>query len=549
MSNISIKLKDLIKGEILTDSQTLEKYSHDASIFEVKPKVVVFPKDVKDLKALVKFVSENKENEPTLSLTARSAGTDMGGGPLNDSIIVEFPKYFNHFSVHNELGTAQPGVYYRDFEKETLKHNLIFPSYPASKDICAIGGIVSNNSGGEKSLMYGKTEDYITNLKIVLSDGNEYELKSLNKDELDQKLKQQDFEGDIYRKTYQLITNNYELITSAKPQVSKNSAGYFLWNVYDKDKKTFDLTNLFIGSQGTLGIVTEATLRLVPVKNHSEMVTIFINDFEKIGEIVNLILPLQPESMETYDDKTLKLATKFFYSFAQKLGAKNVISLFFQFLPEFFLLLRGGIPKLVLQVEFNEDNEKTLKNKINELLTKLKPLNLRTHTVKSKKEENKYWIIRRESFNLLRQKIKDKHTAPFIDDFVVAPQYLSEFLPQLEQIMNRYPKLIYTIAGHLGEGNFHIIPLMNIEDPKEREIIPKLGKEVYDLVLEYKGSTTGEHNDGIIRTPYLKQMYGEKVYKLFEETKKNFDPNNIFNPGKKVNGSMEFAMNHIRTSF
>jgi FAD/FMN-containing dehydrogenase len=536
-----------IKGDVRLDNDTLNKFSHDASIFEVKPKAVIFPKDAGDIKTLVKFASENEG----VSLTPRSGGTDMSGGPLNNSIILAFEKYFNKLKIdpRSQTGTAQPGVYYRNFEKETLKHKLIFPSYPASKEICAIGGIVSNNSGGEKSLRYGKTEDYITRLKIILSDGNEYEFRLLNKSELRQKLVKKDFEGEIYRKIHSLIINNYDLVMKAKPKVHKNSAGYFLWNVYDKEKETFDLTNLFIGSQGTLGIVTEATLKLVPLKNHQEMVTIFINDFEKIAEIVNLILPLGPESMETYDDKTLKLATKYFYTFAKKMGARNIFSLFFQFLPELWLLLRGGVPKLVLQVEFNEDNEQILKEKVNELLEKIKPLNLRIHTVKSQKEENKYWIIRRESFNLLRQKIKDKHTAPFIDDFVVAPQYLSDFLPKLEQVMNKYPNLIYTIAGHLGEGNFHIIPLMNIERKEDREIIPKLSKEVYDLVLKYKGSITGEHNDGIIRTPYLRKMYGEKVYKLFEETKKIFDPKNIFNPGKKVGGSLEYAMSHIRTNF
>src|SRR6185312_9238640 len=167
----------------------------------------------------------------------------------------------------------------------------------------------------------------------------------------------------------------------------------------------------------------------------------------------------------------------------------------------------------------------------------------------NKDQEKKYWLIRRESFNLLRHKVKDLHTAPFIDDFAVQPHVLTEFLPKLNALFVKYPKMIYTIAGHVGDGNFHIIPLMKIEDQTQRDIIPVLGKEVYDLVLQYHGTITAEHNDGIVRTPYLKQMYGEKVYSLFEETKKIFDPNNIFNPGKKVNGTMEYAMRHIRTSW
>lgn len=546
--NLAQELKSKIKGDVLDSEGVLDSYSHDASIFEVKPQVIVLPKDVEDLKALVDFVNLNKVNEPKLSLTGRSAGTDMSGGSINDSIIVEFTKYFNKFSVHNGLATAQPGVYYRDFEKEAQKHKVFFPSYPASKDICAIGGIINNNSGGEKSLKYGKTQKYVKEIRAVLSDGNEYTFKRLNKEELADKLKQKDFEGEIYRKMLDLIHHNYGLLQSAKPKVSKNSAGYYLWDIYDKEKETFDLTQLFTGSQGTLGLLTEAKLKLEPLHPHYELVTIFLKDIEHLGKIINAVLPLSPESFEAYDDNTLKLAIKYFYSFATHLGG-NVFSLFFKFLPEFKLLLTGGVPKLVLLIEFNEPTHELIELKEKELGEKLKSLGIKMNVIHKEKDAEKYWIIRRESFNLLRQKIHNKHTEPFIDDFIVPPQTLVEFLPRLEQILNKYPSLIYTIAGHVGDGNFHIIPLMNISDPKEREIIPVLQKEVQDLVLKYKGSITAEHNDGLIRTPYLKQMYGQKIYSLFEEVKRIFDPLNIFNPRKKVGATMQYSMSHIRTRF
>ncbi len=554
--HIPNELKKVIRGDVLSDEQSLNTYSHDASIFELKPQAVVFPKNAEDLKALVKFVSENKNlpaqagNNPPLSLTARSAGTDMGGGCLNDSIIVEFQKYFNKVSVDpkNQTATSQPGVYYRDFEKQTLKYNLIFPSYPASRELCAIGGIVNNDSGGEKSLNYGKTEQYIKSLRMVLSDGNEYEFHKLTEKELNGKLNQKDFEGEIYRKTYELITHNLELITSAKPQVSKNSAGYFLWNVYDRENKTFDLTRLFTGAQGTLGLLSEAKIGLVPVKKHAEMMILFLHDMNHLGEIINMVLPLRPDTFEAYDDNTLKLALKYFPEFSKLLGTKGTIQTAFDFLPEFLMVLTGGLPKLVLQIDFQSDDKGELDQKIAQLKEKLKPLHPKIRIAKEK-EELKYWLIRRESFNLLRQKIRNKHTAPFIDDFVVPPQHLPEFLPRLNAILKKYPQLISTLAGHVGDGNFHIIPLMNIEDPKQRAIIPIAGKEVYDLVLSYGGTTTGEHNDGLIRTPYLRQMYGEKVYKLFEEVKKIFDPLDIFNPRKKVGATMEYSMSHVRTNF
>lgn len=549
-TNLLKELKKTIKGDVLTDEETLASYSHDASLFEIKPQVVVFPKDEEDVKALVKFVAQNKKNNPSLSLTARSAGTDMTGGPLNESIIVVFEKYFNHIKyISGNIATVEPGVFYRDFEKETLKHNLIFPSYPASREICAMGGIINNDSGGEESLEYGKTERYVKNLRVVLADGGSYKLKPLNETQLKEKLALNTFEGTIYKNMHNLITKNYEILKKAKPNVSKNSAGYRLWDVWDTKNKIFDLTKLFVGAQGTLGLVTEGQIKLVHTRKYAQMMIIFLKNLDHLGSIINEALALRPDSFEAYDDSTLKLAIKFFSSFAKMMGTKNIITTAWNFLPEFLILATFGLPKLVLQVEFTGNNNQELTSKIDQLQKKLKTFHLKTRIAASREAAKKYWLIRRESFNLLRNKIKDKHTAPFIDDLVVQPKYLNEFFPKLELILKKYPSLIYTIAGHVGDGNFHIIPLMDITDPKQREIIPSLSKEVYDLVLKYKGSTSGEHNDGLIRTPFLLQMYGGVVSNLFKQTKQIFDPNNIFNPGKKVGGDLDFAMKHIRQNW
>ncbi|MDO8583437.1 MAG: FAD-binding oxidoreductase [bacterium] len=546
--NLTQQLKDIIKGDVLTDEETLKLYSHDASLFEVKPQAIVFPKDATDVKALVKFVAENKKNNPLLSLTGRSAGTDMSGGSINDSILVAFQKYFNHITINKDIATTEPGVFYRDFEKETLKQNLIFPSYPASREICAMGGIVNNNSGGEKSLEYGKTENFVKKVRVVLLDGNEYELKSLNKAELDKKMKQKDFEGEVYSKMYKLITENYDEIMKAKPLVSKNSAGYYLWNVWDKEKEIFDLTKLWLGAQGTLGLMLEADIQLVPIRTHREMEIIFLHDLSHLGEIIDAVLPLNPESFESYDDNTLKLSLRYFPEFAHQLGIWGLIQSGLAFLPAFLQMLVGKLPKLILQIDFTGNDPQELKKKISILREKLKHLHPQT-SIAIDDQEKKYWLVRRESFNLLRNKIRNKHTAPFIDDFVINPHQIAEILPQITNILRRHPEFIFTVAGHVGNGNFHIIPLVDIQDKKVRDAIPVIAKEVYGIITKYHGSITGEHNDGLIRTPYLKQMYGEKIIKLFEETKKVFDPQNIFNPRKKVFGDLNYAMNHIRQNW
>ena len=541
----------LIKGDVDVSVATLSTFSHDTSLFEVIPEMVTFPKDTEDISALVRYVQEkNKENAEginKLSLTARSAGTDMTGGSLTQSIVVECMRYINNFiSIGDDYAVVEPGMFYRDFEKETLKHGLLLPSYTASREICAVGGMAANNSGGEKNLMYGKTERYVRKLKVVLDDGSVEEFHTLTMDELKKKMKEKTRCGEIHKNMYSLIEKNYDMLVKAKPNVSKNSSGYYLWNVYDKEKGTFDLSKMLVGSQGTLGITTEITFGLIKPNPHRRLVTIFLNDLSFLGELVNHVLAHNPESFESYDDHTFNFAMRFFPQIAKRLKG-SLITLGLSFIPEFWLVVTGGVPKLVLLAEFSDQTEEAAVERAEAAAKDLRDtFHVQVRVLHSEAEAEKYWVIRRESFALLRQNVKGVRTAPFIDDFVVLPKYLPEFLPKLNTILDKY-HLIYTIAGHVGDGNFHIIPLMDLSDPKSKEIILTLSKEVYELVFSYHGVITGEHNDGIIRTPYLEEEFGTEIYKLFVEAKNIFDPNNIFNPGKKVGGTLAYAMNHIDT--
>ncbi len=545
MQDFSSEIKIFFHGDVENNETILTEYSKDASLFTVKPQLVVFPKDTEDIKNLVKFVSERKHKEPNLSLTARSAGTDMTGGPLNESIILSFTRYFNQIKeVGDGYAVVEPGVYYRDFEKETLKRGFLLPSYPASRDICTVGGMVANNAGGEKTLVYGKTQDYVEELKAVFSDGHEYTVGKLTKSELDNKLGQQDFEGELYRKIWQLVTENQDVLKNAKPKVSKNSSGYAFWDVWDGTH--FDLTKLLVGSQGTLGIITEIKFRLVPAKKYSKLLVIFLKNLDPLVEITHTVLPFTPESFESFDDHTFKFALKFLADVGNVLGSKNLLTLAVQFLPELWMMLTGGVPKLIMLVEFAGDNEEEIDEKLTKLNEELQKFNIKTRITKTTSEARKYWTMRRESFNLLRKHVKGKRTAPFIDDVIVDPDKLEEFLPRLKSILDAYPHLIYTIAGHVGNGNFHIIPLMDLHDESQKQLIHELSDKVYDVVLEFGGSISAEHNDGLIRSPYLKKLFGEKVYSLFEETKRIFDPKNIFNPRKKVGGDIEYALRHIQ---
>lgn len=548
-SNLLDGIKQFLKGDVVWDSEARIFYSHDASLFELKPEVVVYPKTVEDICGLVQFVNQYKADQPGLSLTARSGGTDMSGGAINDSIIIAFERYFTHMGkIHGNHVSAQPGVYYHDFEPITLKHGLLMPSYPASRELCMIGGMAANNAGGEKSLVYGKTDRYITELKIVLRDGKEHSFKAIDKAALKDKLAEKGLEGDIYRKIHELVTENAEIIKQAKPQVSKNSTAYNLWDVWDG--ATFDITKVIVGSQGTLGLITEVTFRLVPAKPLSGMLVAFLPSLKNLGQVINAILPLKPTSLESFDDHTLLFAFRFFLSFRETLGWKKFILLGLSFIPVLNKLLRffPRLPKIVLLIEFEGKTQTDIDAKIAETEKRLEALDIETQQARDKKHEEKFWTMRRESFNLLRKNVKKKHTAPFIDDLIVPPETLPEFLPRLTEIMERYD-LMYTVAGHMGDGNFHIIPLMDLKDARERQKIYPALKEVTDLVLEYNGSLSGEHNDGLIRGPMLERMYGPEMMAIFRQVKQTFDPDNIFNPHKKTDANLEYSQKHMRSSF
>ncbi|MBI5906673.1 FAD-binding oxidoreductase, partial [Candidatus Saccharibacteria bacterium] len=304
----------------------------------------------------------------------------------------------------------------------------------------------------------------------------------------------------------------------------------------------------FTGSQGTLGLISGIQFGLVPNVPHSGVLVAFMKNIDNLGEIINVVLTQKPASFESFDNYTLELSIKFFPYFRKTIGLKGLIKLGWQLLPDALLLFRG-IPKMVLLIEFTGQDQEEVARKIHAMRQILKPYKL--EAMEEDSTEAKAWkfrIMRRESFNLLRKKVKDKHTAPFIDDLVVQPPHLVEFLPRLQAIIKKY-KLMATVAGHMGDGNFHVIPLMKIEDPKERAKLAPAMKEVNELVLSYGGSLSGEHNDGMIRGPWLEQMYGKEITDLFRKTKHIFDPGNIFNPHKKTDANWEFSMSHVRQRF
>lgn len=549
--DIKTELAKIFKGELKNDDETLTFYSHDASLFELRPEVVGFPKDADDIKAAVNFVNQHKNDHPNLSITPRSRGTDMSGAAINESIILDTSL---HMTETRELTPesiwAQPGITYLKFDEITKSVGSILPSYPASRALAGIGGIVNNNSGGELGIRYGKTEKYVMELQVILSDGNEYNVKPLTKQELDTKMAQGDFEGSIYKKTYELIEQNYDEIQAARPRVAKDSTGYRLWDVWNRETGVFDLTQLFVGAQGTLGIVTDSKLKLVPDPfKFVGTLVVYVRTMDGLGDITENIMSHKPFAVEVFDDKTLWLSIKFIFAFLTRMRFWKWVEMCIRLIPNGLALIKG-VPKLILLVEFDGQSQDEVNQKVHQARLALKQHKNITYMEEANTfaKADKFWKMRQESFNLLRSKVKDKHTAPYIDDFVVPIDKMEVVLPKVQQVIDKY-KLLGTIAGHLGDGNFHVIPLMNIEKEEERAKIEPSMKEVYDAVLEAGGSLSGEHNDGLVRGPWLERMYGSSMLGHMKSIKKMYDPQSIFNPNKKVEATWDYSFSNVRKDF
>lgn len=524
-------LSEQLQGDISIRESELNYYSTDGGVFELQPSAIVFPKDVNDVENLIKTVNEfHEQGNDKISLTARGNGTDQGGGPINTGIIVDFMRYMNQIlEIGNDYAIVQPGCLYGRLQKELKKKGRYIPSYPASVEISTIGGAVANNAAGEKTVKYGATRDYVEALQVVLSDGTVTWLHNLNPTQLETKKKLHSLEGHIYRQIEKIVNENQDVIHN-HPNVTKESSGYALWKV--KNNQNFNLSQLIVGSQGTLCFVTAIKLRTIPNPdpNKVELLVSYYNSLASAGAAAQELHKLDPSALEIVDRNLIELVNK------QK--------------PELLkgLLPKGETPAIVLLCEFDDQDDSVRHNKLQSAGTIVNEYAYEAVIKNTSEEEAEAWKLRRSAAAVMWTIPGKKKALPIIEDGTVPPHKLTDFIKRAYEIFDKY-ELEIAIWGHAGDADLHMQPFMDLSKISDRKKLFAMTDEFYKMVHELGGTAAGEHNDSLMRAVYRPIMFGPELEKLFDEVKQAFDPENMLNPHKKVGVDFNYIKKHLRHSY
>lgn len=516
-------------GDIEVSDERRAQVSRDASIFEVLPTGVISPRSVDDIKAAVRWASEQTKNGTVTTLAPRVGGTCMSGGSLTEGYILDLKTHFNYVgevdTVARTIKSAS-GAMHLSVETAASQKGLLFAPYTSSRDICGIGGMLGNNASGEQSIKYGPTSTNVASVNVVLSDGNEYTFGPLTRTQLAEKMQLPTYEGEVYRRIIGLLSDNKYTIATHHPRTVKNAAGYALWELWDAHEQVFNLGRLFIGAQGTLGVITEATLKLVKPGTFRRMIVTPIADLSKLAEVVTSTLRYDPITCETFDHFT--------YEFAEKYHPEDAAR----------AQVAKGKHMVILSV-FEADDQQQVDVLAGQAKEMLERLGHETYWIDDPATVESFLLIRRKSFRmLLEHPLPHTRAEAFLEDTIVPLEHYGAFLTDLEAILKEY-HMTYTYAGHIGAGSIRLVPLADMEADGAAELVMELETKVNDLVISYGGSISVDHNDGIIRTPYLEKQFGAEMVRLFEEVKDIFDPLGIFNPGKKVRGTYQYAVDHV----
>ncbi len=489
--------------KVLSDAPALTAYAIDASLYKITPKAVVLIESKTDLERVLDFARAHH-----VPLTARSGGTNLTGNAIGEGIILEFSRLNRILEIQPEAGWArvEPGIVYAELNRELSRIGFMFAPDPSSGEMCKLGGMLGNNAAGPHTLKYGGTKDNVLEMEVLLANGHWITARDYSLAEpafqalLDQ--------NPLLQEVVSLIRQNAALIASKKRAVSKNSSGYNLFALAEGIALgRFPLHQLMIGSEGTLGLTASAKIRLTPRPTEVAVAIIYLDKVNEIASVVKFILKLYPSALEMMDANTLNLIGR------QKFHV-----------PE--------DAEAMLLVEFDQSGRQKMEAMIRGL--EGYQLSAPVRVALDPEQQAQFWGVRKAIYPTLYRYDEKKKPINFADDVVVPTDRIAELMVYLDTLFQQKGVKV-AIFGHIGDGNAHITPLLDLNDPTDFAKMIALSREIHTTVIEqFGGSLCGEHGDGRVRAEFVEALYGPELYALFCQVKRLFDPEGIFNPGVKI---------------
>ncbi|PWK29381.1 FAD/FMN-containing dehydrogenase [Arcicella aurantiaca] len=523
-------LQESFAGELFFDNSTTHNaqkilYSTDASVYQEKPLAVAIPKDIADLKALIKFA-----NQYRVTLIPRSAGTSLAGQVVGKGIVVDISKHFTEVIEINQEERwvrVQPGVIRDDLNVILKPYGLMFGPETSTSNRAMIGGMIGNNSCGLHSIVWGDTRSNLLSANVLLSDGSEAVFSEVSKEDFFKKATQKNLESHIYGQVFKILNNPtiQETIEKRYPKktLQRRNTGYALDMLSDNQlfhptsEKPFNFCKLLAGSEGTLAFVTEAKLNLIPLPPQEvALVCIHSHTIQDSLQANLIALKHSPIASELVDKYILDF-TKGHPVYHQN---------------RFFI---EGDPAAILMVEFMAETDTELNTKTNALISDFQKAGIGYAYPVVKGEETKpAWDVRKAGLGLIRNLKGDIQPVNLIEDCAVAPEDLPAYIADLQELLASH-NINASYYAHAGAGELHVEPMINLKTVEGKELFRTILKETTELVKKYNGSLSGEHGDGRLRGEFIESVLGKDIYELLKEVKIIFDQKNIFNARKIVN--------------
>ncbi|MBI4233706.1 MAG: FAD-binding oxidoreductase, partial [Chloroflexi bacterium] len=508
---LEAELKRHVQGEVRFDPYSRALYATDASIYQMEPIGVVLPRDREGVIATVQAC--NRLGVPVLP---RGGGTSLAGQTVNHAVVIDFSKHLNQvLEVDSDalIARVQPGITLQGLNAHLRPHGLMFAPDPSTANRANVGGAIGNNSCGSHSILYGRTVENVLALEVVLSDGTLTTVAPLAPEQRDAKRAGSGLEGTIYRESLRIAHAYREEVERRFPRILRRVSGY---NLDELQKEPLNLAKLLVGSEGTLATVTEAWVKLVPRPKATALGVLHFHSLIEAMEATVSLLTESPAAIELMDKTILDQAR-----------AKPAFTRRAAFVQ--------GDPAALLLVEFFGDTETEVRSRLDRLeaLAERQRLGFACVKILDQQKQRDPWAVREAGLGLLMSVRGDAKPLPFVEDTAVAPEKLPEYIRRFDETV-RATGTTAAYYGHASVGCLHIRPVINLKLQEGVERMVRIANQISDLVLEFGGSLSGEHGDGIVRGVFTEKMFGPRLYQAFRELKRAFDPKGIMNPGRIV---------------